>query len=208
MAKQDYSDHGLVGSVDDTFAFGPVQIADDSKTIPTHIKTPASLATRIAAGARAMPAQAMTLALGPKQIAEPKSIPAQVLPPLRAQTQIDAETRAISAKVIPTAEIAPYQITTDVLLQSPRPPETLKSLPQRKELKTAAELASMIERELARHPECPRNGFRVTVYGATDWRAMLTITPAAGRIREPQHWRDLTAQLADRLRQLYNLAWE
>jgi hypothetical protein len=66
----------------------------------------------------------------------------------------------------------------------------------------------MIERELARHPECPRSGFRVTGYGAFDWRAMLTITPAAGRIRDPQQWRDLTAQLADRLGQLYNLAWE
>ena len=77
----------------------------------------------------------------------------------------------------------------------------------RKELKTAAELSGMIERDLARHPDCPENGFRVTVYGATHWRAMLTITPAAGGVRDPQRWRDLTDELADRLRQRYDLAW-
>ena len=31
----------------------------------------------------------------------------------------------------------------------------------RKELKTAAELSGMIERDLAQHPDCPENGFRV-----------------------------------------------
>src|SRR6266705_2149392 len=77
----------------------------------------------------------------------------------------------------------------------------------RKELKTAAELAAMIELDLAQHPDCPKNGFRVTVYGATHWRAMLTITTAAGRVRNPQQWRDLTDEFADRLRQRYELAW-
>src|SRR6266478_5893714 len=52
----------------------------------------------------------------------------------------------------------------------------------RKELKTAVELAGMIERDLAQHPDCPKDGFRVTVYGATHWRAMLTITEA-GRVK-------------------------
>src|SRR5438034_1112383 len=32
----------------------------------------------------------------------------------------------------------------------------------RKELKTAAELAAMIELDLAQHPDCPKNGFRVS----------------------------------------------
>ncbi len=77
----------------------------------------------------------------------------------------------------------------------------------RKELKTAVELAGMIERDLAQHPDCPKDGFRVTVYGATHWRAMLTITTAAGGVRDPQRWRDLTDELADRLRQRYDLAW-
>lgn len=76
-----------------------------------------------------------------------------------------------------------------------------------KETKTAAELAQMIEADLAKHPECPRQGFVVTVYGTTLWRAMLTITPAAGAVRSAQEWRDLTEELAERLRKRYDLAW-
>ena len=79
---------------------------------------------------------------------------------------------------------------------------------QHRELKTAAELAGMIERDLAGHPDCPKDGFHVTVYGGSHWRAMLTITPAAGGVRNPQKWRDLTDDLAERLRKRYNLAWE
>jgi hypothetical protein len=37
---------------------------------------------------------------------------------------------------------------------------------------------------------------------------MLTITPAAGRVRDSQEWRDLTNELAERLRKRYKLAWE
>ena len=80
-------------------------------------------------------------------------------------------------------------------------------MPGGKETKTAAELAQMIEADLAKHPECPKKGFRVTVYGSTLWRAMLTITPAAGPVRNPQEWRDLTEELAERLRKRYDLAW-
>ena len=78
---------------------------------------------------------------------------------------------------------------------------------QAQETKTAAELAQMIEADLSKHPECPRKGFVVTVYGASLWRAMLTITPAAGAVRNPQEWRDLTDELAERLRKRYDLAW-
>jgi len=80
-------------------------------------------------------------------------------------------------------------------------------LPQSRQNKTAAELAQMIEADLAKHPQCPRRGFAVTVYGTTLWRAMLTITPAAGPIRNPQEWRDLTEELAERLRKRYDLDW-
>jgi hypothetical protein len=66
----------------------------------------------------------------------------------------------------------------------------------------------MIELDLARHPDCPKAGFRVTVYGGSHWRAMLTITPAAGGIRDPKKWRDLTNDFAERLRKSYDLAWE
>jgi hypothetical protein len=79
--------------------------------------------------------------------------------------------------------------------------------PQRQR-KTAAELAEMIEQDLARHPDCPKAGFRVTVYGGSYWRAMLTITPAAGGIRNPEEWRDLTNEFAERLRKRYDLARE
>jgi hypothetical protein len=58
--------------------------------------------------------------------------------------------------------------------------------------RTAAELAELIEADLARHPHCPRRGIQVTVYASTLWRAMLTITPAAGPLRNPREWRDLT----------------
>jgi hypothetical protein len=81
------------------------------------------------------------------------------------------------------------------------------NVPKGKETKTAAELAQMIEADLAKHPECPRTGFQVTVYGTTLWRAMLTIKPAAGPVRNPQEWRDLTEELAERLRKRYDLAW-
>lgn len=81
------------------------------------------------------------------------------------------------------------------------------AVPTGRETKTTEELARMIEADLAKHPQCPRKGFVVTVYGTTLWRAMLMITPAAGPVRNPQEGRDLTEQLAERLRQRYDLAW-
>jgi hypothetical protein len=121
-----------------------------------------------------------------------------------------AEIRPVTAEVLRPAEVIPskpYRMTTQAPLESPGPPASSRPGLPRKELKSAAELAEMIERDLAQHPDCPHNGFRVTVYGATHWRAMLTITTAAGRVRNPQQWRDLTDELAERLRQRYDLAW-
>jgi hypothetical protein len=115
------------------------------------------------------------------------------------------EVVPVPPKMIPAQ---PHQTGAQILLESARPPDSIQFATQRKELKRASELAAMIEFDLAQHPECPKLGFSVTVYGATDWRAMLTITPAAGRIREPQKWRDLTEELAGRLRQRYDLAWD
>ena len=107
----------------------------------------------------------------------------------------------------PKSELPPAE--PEVAQQAPRVaveahPRTVVSTG--KETKTAAELAQMIEADLAKHPQCPR-GLQVTVYGATHWRAMLTITPAAGPVRDPQEWRDLTEELAERLRNRYDLAW-
>lgn len=206
MTRNGFSEHGLVGSVDDAFAFGPSQSAVVPKTPPAKpLSGPQGLATRL----RAI-SQSITHASGPKQIpAELRTPRAEVIPPASLPTKVTPDI--IAAQPRPTAEMVTVKsndVSTEVLLESPRPPELYKSLPQRRELKTAAELALMIEHGLARHPECPKNGFRVTVYGTTDWRAMLMITPAAGRVREPQQWRDLTEQLADHLRQQYNLAWD
>ncbi len=123
--------------------------------------------------------------------------------------QAAAGVRPVKAEVLsPVIPSKPYHITTDVLLESPRPPAMSEPRVSRKELKTATELAAMIELDLAQHPDCPKHGFRVTVYGATHWRAMLTITTAAGRVQNPQQWRDLTDEFADRLRQRYDLAGE
>ena len=88
------------------------------------------------------------------------------------------------------------------------PLQAPESRNQQKQLKTAAELAEMIELDLASHPDCPKAGFRVTVYGWPRWRAMLTIKPAAGGVRNPQEWRELTQELAERLRKRYDVAWE
>ena len=127
-----------------------------------------------------------------------------------ARLHAAAEARAVEPEVLTPAEAVaskPSPIATQVLLPSPKPPVFSEPRVSRKELKTEAELAEMIRLDLARHPDCPRDGFRVTVYGATHWRAMLTITTAAGGVRDPQQWRDLTDELADRLRQRYDLAW-
>ena len=124
--------------------------------------------------------------------------------------QAAAEVRPAEPEAVRPAEAVaakPYHITTEVRLESPRPPALSEPRVFRKELKTEAELAEMIRLDLSRHPDCPKNGFRVTVYGATHWRAMLTITTAAGGVRNPEQWRDLTDELADRLRQRYDLAW-
>jgi hypothetical protein len=111
----------------------------------------------------------------------------------------DATVPPVAARHSPAGDISPSAAASL---------EPVESVAQQKQLKTAAELAEMIELDLARHPDCPKAGFRVTVYGGSYWRAMLTITPAAGGVRNPHEWRDLTNELAERLRKHYDLAWE
>jgi len=158
----------------------------------------------------------------PAEEAEP--IPAQtapVAPPVQAtatETRAPIEDAApVTSMAAPVAEAVPPSAEEDAIppetpevvagVESPMPPDMPKTLPH-KELKTAAELAAMIEFDLAQLPEAPGQGLRVTVYGATHWRAMLTILPAAGSVRDPQQLRNITDLLADRLRQHYDLAWE
>ena len=128
-------------------------------------------------------------------------------------TQLISETASVflrqhsplskSSAVLADAAAAPVPDSPESTLASS--PTNIIDRPSQS--KTAAELARMIEADLGCHPDCPRAGFRVTVYGWPNWRAMLTIGPAAGPVRDPQRWRDLTDELAERLRNRYDLAW-
>jgi hypothetical protein len=117
-------------------------------------------------------------------------------PELRTSDAPEAKIPPVAARDSPVREASPASL------------EPGEAQAQQRQLKTAAELAELIESDLARHPDCPKRGFRVTVYGGSHWRALLTITPAAGPVRNPGEWRDLTNDLAERLRKHYDLAWE
>ena len=132
--------------------------------------------------------------------------------------QIFGKAKAISGRNPPEPKTSdpqkvPPVVVRDFPVSEISPPaaanlEPVEGVAQQRQPKTAVELAEMIELDLARHPDCPKDGFKVTVYGGSHWRAMLTITPAAGRVRDPQEWRDLTNELAERLRKRYELARE
>jgi hypothetical protein len=81
-----------------------------------------------------------------------------------------AKPKALS---VPVHLIPPHSQQIDAASGSPVSSGSNRAPNTRNELKTAAELAAMIEADLAQHPECPKSGFRITVYGATHWRAML-----------------------------------
>ena len=117
--------------------------------------------------------------------------------PPKPNDKAEAEVSSAAAKTFPGSESSTPPASTSGASED--------ALPQ-KQLKTAAELAEMIELDLAGHPDCPKAGFRVTGYGWPVWRAMLMITPAAGAVRNPQEWRELTNELAERLRKRYDLA--
>jgi hypothetical protein len=68
------------------------------------------------------------------------------------------------------------------------------------------EMAEMILRALATAPDCPKQGFEVTIYGVRPWNAMLRITPAAGPVRDSAAWRDRVREMIPRLRDQYELS--
>jgi hypothetical protein len=117
--------------------------------------------------------------------------------------------KQVSAMAKPKALSVPphsHQINSDPALGSPVSSGSNRAPNTRNELKTAAELAAMIEADLAQHPECPKGGFRITVLRGK------ALAPHADdhtgrRSNSPQKWRDLTDELAERLRQRYDLAW-
>jgi hypothetical protein len=120
-------------------------------------------------------------------------------PEPRANEAPAARVTPFPMREVPAGNISPPAVPK---------PEPIDAIAPQRGRKTAAELAELIESDLARHPDCPKDGFRVTVYGGSHWRAMLTITPAAGGIRNAGEWRDLTDDLAERLRKRYDLASE
>jgi hypothetical protein len=71
--------------------------------------------------------------------------------------------------------------------------------------RSAEELAAIILNALRTLDGSPKNGFTVTVYGANPWNAMLTITPAAGAIKDAPLWRERVKEMAIRLREHYDL---
>jgi hypothetical protein len=71
--------------------------------------------------------------------------------------------------------------------------------------RSAEELAAIILNALRTLDGSPKEGFTVTVYGANPWNAMLTITPAAGAIKDAPLWRERVKEMAIRLRQYYDL---
>jgi hypothetical protein len=139
--------------------------------------------------------------------AEPKAPPPVTAPELKAEPPPpEPELQVGPPAAEPERKAEPPAPEPKVAAAVEARPEPA-ALPAGKETKTAEELARMIEADLLKHPQCPKKGLVVTVYGTTLWRAMLMITPAAGPVRDPQEWRDLTEQLAERLRQRYDLAW-
>ena len=229
MAQDDPVNHGLDFSAEEVFAFGtpqpglignaapileqkanhvPIRVptaAEDTLTGQLVLRPPAPKAAPGGRGlmrkaklvVRAVQAPAQKVEAGPKALKgdEPKAPP--VIEPAQAAAALEINTQTS------------LDLTAQVLAESPQPPPLPMPSPTRREPKTAAELAAMIELDLQHHPQSPGKGLRVTVYGGADsWRAMLTIAPSAGPVRDPQELRDLTDQSAERLLRQYNLAWD
>jgi hypothetical protein len=74
-----------------------------------------------------------------------------------------------------------------------------------RQFRTAAEMADIILEALRTIEGVPERGFIVTVYGMNPWNAMLTIKPEAGRIKDPQLWRDRVQEIGARLRLDFDL---
>lgn len=227
MTNHRITDHGLPAFVEEVFAFESPRT--DEVTKPAEIAPPNAEPVAKTAPATAKPA------VGTSQIDAQKTTPVatarsnsqdsalvtyEVRSPSQEVTAAATSTQLATSKVKfraatrqpvePKATTASksQEVAAQILSNSAAPPVSPPALP-RKESKTAAELAGMIELELMQSPGSPAKGLRVTVYGGTsNWRAMLTIAPAAGAVRNAQYLRDMTDNFAERLRQEYDLAWQ
>jgi hypothetical protein len=89
-----------------------------------------------------------------------------------------------------------------VALLSERAAQAGKSdIYQKKQSRTPAEIAKMIQHVLLTMDGCPERGFVVTVYGSNPWNAMLMIRPEAGTAIDRSLWtsrvREIGLQLRD-----------
>jgi hypothetical protein len=75
-----------------------------------------------------------------------------------------------------------------------------------KEVKTAEELAAMIQEDLSKMDGCPARGVTVTVYGLNPWNSMLTFGVAAGPVRNKAELQRFCEIITTRLQRLYDVA--
>jgi hypothetical protein len=124
-----------------------------------------------------------------------------IKPKVEVQTETKTETE-------PETEIEPE---TEPVIGLARPaddskPEAAPAIfNELTRARSAEELAAIILNALRTLDGSPKNGFAVTVYGANPWNAMLTITPAAGAIKDAPLWRERVKEMAIRLREHYDL---
>ena len=126
-----------------------------------------------------------------------------VKPQAEVQTETETKTEAGSEPEIepesePVAELAEPADDSK--------PEAAPAIPSElTRARSAEDLAAIILNALRTLDGSPKAGFLVTIYGANPWNAMLTITPAAGAIKDAPLWRERVKEMGVRLRQHYDL---
>jgi hypothetical protein len=75
---------------------------------------------------------------------------------------------------------------------------------QKKQTKSAEELAAMIHEDLSKVDGCPKAGVNVTVYGLP-WKAMLMFGAAAGPVRNKEELKGFFEIIVERLQRLYDV---
>ena len=74
-----------------------------------------------------------------------------------------------------------------------------------KEMKTAEELAAMIQADLSKMDGCPQQGINVIVYGIP-WKAMLMFGAEAGPVRNRAELQRFFEAIVERLQRLYDVS--
>jgi hypothetical protein len=121
----------------------------------------------------------------------------------KVEVQTDAEPKT-ETKIEPEPEAEPVVELAEPAEDSQ--PEAAPAIANElTRARSAEELAAIILNALRTLDGSPNDGFAVTVYGANPWNAMLTITPAAGAIKNAPLWRERVKEMAIRLREYYDL---